>query len=177
MAADPGEITTLARKLRGKGLDDEKVRESLRGLGFSKADADRALSSLGPTGTQPAGVPKESKPPTPQPAGPSSGGLGGIPTPSIPTPDLSKVSLTPPRRPSAGDLGGFFAGLVLYALALNYIRFGPAGVKGWLGAKFVNRPATGLRRRTGTGGSGGAGTNPDIPDTGLVSTRPAVTSI
>lgn len=33
-------------------------------------------------------------------------------------------------------------GLFLYVLALNYVRHGPEGVKGWLAAKFLNKPWT-----------------------------------
>ena len=55
-------------------------------------------------------------------------------------PDLSRMTLTPPKRLGSGDLGGFLAGLLAYALVLNYLRGGPEGVKGWVGAKFLNRP-------------------------------------
>lgn len=170
MAADRGEITALARKLRGKGLDDDKVRESLRGLGFTRADADTAVASLGPTSQQPPKAPAKQPPPTaaPLPVGPSSGGQG---TPSFEAPDLSKLTLSPPRRPNPGDLGGFMAGLVLYALAINYLRFGPDGVKGWLGAKFLNRPAA-LGTGTGNGGQGQGRRGG-----GLTSTRPTTTTI
>lgn len=54
----------------------------------------------------------------------------------------SKVGLTPPRKPDVGDLGGFLAGLVGYALFLSYIRYGPGGPKGWVEAKFINKPMT-----------------------------------
>lgn len=61
-------------------------------------------------------------------AKPSSGGPGWAPT------------LRPPRRPSIADGSGFALGMVLYALGLNYLRHGRAGVKGWLRAKFLNQP-------------------------------------
>ncbi len=35
---------------------------------------------------------------------------------------------------------GFLLGLFLYALFINYLRAGPAGVRGWLAAKFLNKP-------------------------------------
>lgn len=39
-----------------------------------------------------------------------------------------------------GEAGGFALGLLAWALAVNYLRYGPAGVKGWVAAKFANRP-------------------------------------
>jgi len=35
---------------------------------------------------------------------------------------------------------GFLVGMLLWALVLAYFRGGPAEVKGWLAAKFINRP-------------------------------------
>lgn len=35
---------------------------------------------------------------------------------------------------------GLLLGLILYALASSYIRYGPAGVRGWFAAKFINKP-------------------------------------
>lgn len=49
-------------------------------------------------------------------------------------------TLRPPRRPSIADGSGFALGLLLYALGMNYLRHGRAGVKGWLRAKFLNQP-------------------------------------
>ena len=50
------------------------------------------------------------------------------------------LTLTPPKKITASDGAGFLGGLFLYVLVLNYLRYGREGVKGWLGAKFVNRP-------------------------------------
>lgn len=50
------------------------------------------------------------------------------------------LTLTPPKKLTANDGAGFLGGLLLYVLALNYLRYGKDGVKGWLAAKFVNRP-------------------------------------
>jgi hypothetical protein len=30
--------------------------------------------------------------------------------------------------------------MIVYALVLNYLRGGPARVKGWISAKFINKP-------------------------------------
>lgn len=35
---------------------------------------------------------------------------------------------------------GVLLGIVLYALLLNFVRYGPDGVRGWLAAKFINQP-------------------------------------
>lgn len=44
-------------------------------------------------------------------------------------------------RPAVVDEGaGFVLGLVAYALLLNYLRGGIPAVRGWLAAKFINRP-------------------------------------
>lgn len=40
----------------------------------------------------------------------------------------------------ANDGAGFLLGLFAYALLANYLRNGVPGVKGWLAAKFLNRP-------------------------------------
>lgn len=54
--------------------------------------------------------------------------------------EAGRISLSPPKRLTAKDGSGFLFGLLLYVLALNYVRHGPEGVKGWLGAKFLNKP-------------------------------------
>lgn len=56
--------------------------------------------------------------------------------------DAGRLSLLPPRRLTARDGSGFLFGLLLYVLGLNYVRHGPDGVKGWLSAKFLNKPWT-----------------------------------
>lgn len=53
---------------------------------------------------------------------------------------FKSATLKPPRRLSAKDASGFAFGLVLYAMALSGIKHGPAGVTGWLKAKFLNKP-------------------------------------
>ncbi|MGW3926011.1 hypothetical protein [Streptomyces sp. NPDC005093] len=47
-------------------------------------------------------------------------------------------TLRPPRQ--GRNLGGLLTGLALYVVASTYIRYGPAGWKGWLRAKFLNQP-------------------------------------
>jgi hypothetical protein len=64
---------------------------------------------------------------------------------------------SPARVPTrAADAGGFLSGLALYAVVMIYIRYGPAGWKGWLSAKFLNKPLTGANGASGpTTKSGG----------------------
>lgn len=69
---------------------------------------------------------------------------GAVPTPT----------LTPPKKLKAGDMGGFAFGLLLYALAVSYIRYGAKGPTGWLSAKFLNKPIQGEDlERENNGGS------------------------
>lgn len=58
------------------------------------------------------------------------------------------------RRPTRADAGGFVGGLMLYTVVIIYIRYGPAGWKGWLKAKFLNQPMG------ASGGSGGGSSAP-----------------
>lgn len=71
-------------------------------------------------------------------AGAKGGGRGGKGGGSIPGPRL-----IPPRSTKAKDWGGFAFGLVVHALVMSYIRYGKEGPKGWLRAKFLNRPIQG----------------------------------
>jgi hypothetical protein len=59
---------------------------------------------------------------------------------------LSRGSWSPTLRPPtrARDAGGLAFGLLLYTAVITYIRYGPAGWKGWLSAKFLNKPLQGL---------------------------------
>lgn len=73
-------------------------------------------------------------------AGKPAAGRGSIrkAVSAVPTPTLK-----PPRSVKAADMGGFALGLVLQALIVSYIRYGKAGPKGWLKAKFLNDPIQG----------------------------------
>jgi hypothetical protein len=48
-----------------------------------------------------------------------------------------------PRQAKAHTVAGGLLGLVFYAMFINGIRTGPAGVTGWLKAKFLNQPMQG----------------------------------
>ena len=49
----------------------------------------------------------------------------------------------PPRSTNPRDWGGFAFGLIVHALVMSYIRYGKEGPKGWLRAKFLNKPIQG----------------------------------
>jgi hypothetical protein len=57
-------------------------------------------------------------------------------------PGWSSVQPTSPARlpTRMSDAGGVLSGLALYTVVVIYIRYGPEGWKGWLGAKFLNKP-------------------------------------
>jgi hypothetical protein len=149
VAATPTETATLVKRLRGKGLSDAQVVDSLRGLGYPKAAATAAVGG-GPAPAAPGGSGGE----TPSPAAPSTdtsddeqadepggdGNGGGRSKRALPSFDLPSPTLTPPRRLGGGDVAGFLFGLFLFALGMNYLEYGPAGVKGWFRAKFLNDP-------------------------------------
>lgn len=117
---------------------------------------DQADAASGAGDQQPA------EGPTPQ--RPSAG--PGAPS----APDLPRPTLKLPSTPTAGDVGGFLFGLTLYALFINYLRFGPLGVKGWLRAKFMNAPLDlrGAAIAPLDSGSGSVDTSSSSIDTGPV---------
>lgn len=79
-------------------------------------------------------------------------------------PSMPSLTLTPPKSANSKDVGGFIAGVFFYALALSYIRYGSAGPKAWLSAKFLNIPMT-------IPGPGKASAGADTTDSDLTSTR------
>jgi hypothetical protein len=72
---------------------------------------------------------------------------------------LSRGSWRPTLRPPtrARDAGGLLAGMLLYTGVVTYLRYGPAGWKGWLSAKFLNKPMPGVPA---------SGIDPDTTTTG-----------
>lgn len=102
------------------------------------------------TAARKAGAPRKAAagtagvvPPPPEQAADQllSGITPGVKKVSDVTGDAARsLTLTPPKRLSVGDSSGFLFGLVIYALALNGIKHGPPGIKGWLAAKFLNKP-------------------------------------
>lgn len=191
MGAEAKDVATLARKLRAKGQNDAQVTEALQGLGFTKSQAAQAVADTAPApapasapapaakkktsggGSKTAGATPTTEPPPAAPATP------GITMPELKAPDLSGLTLTPPRKLSGGDLGGFLGGLFVYALVLNFIRYGKAGPTAWLSAKFLNRPDPTLKPLKPSPRSSSNKPPPAVTPaatsyvTGLISTRPA----
>lgn len=174
----------LARRIYERTGDRQQVIDGMTGLGYGKAEAVSVVDQVVPA---PAAPKPASTGATSTPA-PRTAAKGSQPTTSRPTSRSvagspagrglfagrgrrgTKSSITPtlslPRRPGAGDVAGFGAGLVLYVLVLNYIKHGPAGVTGWLGAKFLNRPFH-------PDAAPAALDDDQVDEPGLVSTRPA----
>jgi hypothetical protein len=135
--ADPEDRKILARQ-RAAARDAGKSGGDRAGSTAGRADLESAFdegaretasASVG-TGSTKGGATKKSAPSS----APRGKGLGSIPNPT----------LRPPRTPFGGkDWAGFALGLVLHALVVSYIRYGKAGPKGWLSAKFLNKPIQG----------------------------------
>jgi hypothetical protein len=142
--ANKGDLDALVNKMRGKGLSDTEIVEGLTGMGYTKAQAQTAVGS-GSTPTPTA--PKKPQSPAgtgdepPGPGGPTGPTLASSLTSALPSP--SSLTLTPPRRLNGGDLAGFLGGMVLFTLGINFLAYGPSGVKGWFSAKFLNRVTVG----------------------------------
>lgn len=113
---DPAQLASYRRQLASRGKDPDEGLEALRKLQRAQPGSGGLASD-----EQPA------KAPTTAPA-PSAAPQRG-PGPSLPSPSLKP-----------GDGGGFLAGLLLFALGNAFLRYGPAGVTSWLGAKFLNKP-------------------------------------
>lgn len=189
MAASTQDVQSLVTKLRGKGLDDAQVTESLRGMGYSKADAAAAVGSGTGSDQGAGGSGRSSSRPKPTDAGggaPAPGGgtsaFGGQLMPSLPS--IPTPTLKPPRKLDSGDVAGFLTGLLFFTLGLNYLRYGPSGVTGWLSAKFLNKvtvnaaPSGGFRAGS-KGTAADTSEDDDLPfglelPGGLTGTKPRV---
>jgi len=125
--SDPRQKASYVRQLESRGVDVDQGLEQLRKLQRAQAGSG-GFASDDPEAT-PEPAPAATSP-TPPASKRSSSSGGGLPTPS----------LTPPRRLSAADGGGFLLGLLLFALGQSYLRYGATGVTSWFGAKFLNKP-------------------------------------
>lgn len=177
----------------------EDVANEYAGTAAAAAEAD-ADARAGNTETGPAETPPDprgggsgrgraSGGRTPQGGGARRGSRGGLARGERwfdrSAREAGRISVLPPRRLTAKDTSGFVIGLFCYVLALNYVRHGPEGVRGWLAAKFINKPwtppgdADDRRKREGRGGPGQVGiggtarAQPADDRGGLDSTRPA----
>lgn len=134
-------IAPVAEQAAGKIAAKTAAKQAAK-KGASKAAAGAAAKPG--TGGRRSGSARAPKPVDPQQAAPQQANdlLGNLPGQlgSLGKDAADKVTLTPPKKLSAGDASGFAFGLIAYALFINYIRYGPAGVRGWIAAKFINKP-------------------------------------
>jgi hypothetical protein len=147
--------TPLFLKLEDQGLSATQITSALTNMGFSKSEARDAITAAGldssnpdragASASTPAGGNGKTQPEPP--AGPPSspepdepGERGGIPSFGLRRSGVSPSLRLPTSMPSAGDLASLLCGLLAYTLFLNYLRYGPKGVSGWLRAKFMNDP-------------------------------------
>jgi hypothetical protein len=146
-AALPRDPGAHAAKLRGQGMDNAKIRKALRDMGYDGAtaanvapgnDSKQTPSSAAAASVDPAAA-EPSSPATPA-APPAS------PGPSFPERFGHK---TPSGTPS-----GLLLGLVLYPVALAFLRGGPAEMKSWFLAKFLNKTTPGPATPGSSGRSG-----------------------
>jgi hypothetical protein len=137
---DPDAEMVIRQHAEATGQDpdeavrSETARRASRGRSGSLDDVladERAKASRQPPGAAGGGAGR----------GAAAGGRGGS---RGRRPAGVSPSLTPPSRWSSADGAGFLLGLFLYALVLNTIRYGPAGPRAWLAAKFLNKPDTSL---------------------------------
>lgn len=113
------------------GYDDELDQEEARyhyARGRTKRSAERRAEDDAPSSDAPADdepVPTHEAPPPP------------APTPRAAAPRRARSYGAPH---AINDGAGFLLGLIGYALFINFLRGGPEQVRGWLSAKFLNRP-------------------------------------
>ena len=140
-ASDPTDKRIIARQVtvaRKAGRDGLDRAASTRG----RSDLEAAYDEGAAKASAPAADEEEESG-----AGPSS-------TPSASTgPGWKAFRPTSPARPPtrAADAGGFLSGLALYTVVVIYVRYGAAGWKGWLKAKFLNQP---MSSKTSSGSTG-----------------------
>jgi hypothetical protein len=144
---DDEEDRKILERQRAAARDAGKSGRDRAGSTAGRADLESAFDegargtaspSVG-TGPGTGGATKKSAPAPGSKGRTSKGPSVGATVGSIPRP-----TLRPPRTPVGGkDWAGFALGLVLHALVVSYIRYGKAGPKGWLAAKFLNKPIQG----------------------------------
>lgn len=130
----PAVAKQAAGKVAAKQAGKQAAKKTAK-----KTAAGKAATGGRPSGSAPAPVPVDPQQAAPQQAADLLGNLPGQ-LRTLGSDAANKVTLTPPRKLSAGDASGFAFGLIAYALFINYIRYGPAGVRGWIAAKFINKP-------------------------------------
>lgn len=135
--ADPDDRKIIDRQ-RDAARKSGKEGGDRSGLDQDRADLLAAFDE---------GAAAPSKDPAAAPSAPSGSdsGRGGKAKgkPSGGRSGFLRPGLRPPRTLSTRDSAGFALGMVLYALTVSYIRYGKAGPRGWMAAKFLNKPLQG----------------------------------
>lgn len=145
--ADPDDRKILERQ-RAAARDAGKSGADRAGTARGRADLESAYDEGAGEAAAPSsegtggGGGSTGKPSAPARSGRS--GSGSSKGRSSSGSGLIRPTLQPPRSAVGGkDWAGFTLGLVIYALVVSYIRYGSDGPKGWLKAKFLNKPIQG----------------------------------
>ncbi len=121
-----------------------RSQEEFEGFGPADTESGRAQGMRPPKPARGTSRDPEAGPPKRSDYRP--GGALNNPRTTVPSP---KGAPAPREVPSGGgavvsraggDVAGFLLSLIGYALVLNYLEGGPAQVRGWLAAKFLNQP-------------------------------------
>lgn len=154
MIAAPAAEAVAGRAAAGTAAKQAAKQTAAKQAGKETASKTAAGSGVGRTPKPAAAGPAGGPPPPPTAEPSSSGDVASMASDLMKPPGKKAVrnagksagdafksaTLTPPRRLSAKDTSGFLFGLVLYAIALSGIKYGVDGPKGWLSAKFLNKP-------------------------------------
>lgn len=104
--------------------------------------ADRENTDLAAAQADPIAAPtRRPRPPAPRDASTASTGDATVSGQARDAVDWGASGRWLRTRPGVSDASGFLLGLLGFALFQAYLRGGWAGVRGWLGAKFLNRPS------------------------------------
>lgn len=125
-----------ATVLRDRGLSDAQIRDQLKGAGYDAKTSKAAAPSK-----QPPAAPADPVTPAASstPAAGSSSSAAPPPADRLGNAARSRASYLSGKPGAKINGSGLLLGLVAYPLALAFIRGGPAGMKAWLAAKFLNR--------------------------------------
>ncbi len=166
--------TRSARDLpRRQRAPRARSQEEFEGFGPADTESGRAQGMRPPKRARVTSREPEAGPPKPSDYRP--GGALNNPRTTVPS---SKPAAAPRGAPSAGgtavtraggDVAGFLLSLIGYALVLNYLEGGPAQVRGWLAAKFLNQP---YQPATSAPSAAAPPSSPAAPSTGSAP-RPA----
>lgn len=156
---DPNDRAIIARQVkvaRAAGAEGQDRAAVTRGRPDLEAAYDEGAAPAAVDESQPAKGKRQSenRPSLGRRAWNKANGAG---------PSWRQIAPTSPARlpTRMSDAGGFLSGLALYTVVVIYIRYGPEGWRGWLSAKFLNRPmdatgptgALGTKPKSGSGGS------------------------